>query len=121
MPSSATRITNDIYLFDVTVPRPDLRADIQTYAVARRLQGQMWRLWDGEYQGEGDNIEPDVEASWKLSYGCFRTLTACEVRLRERMTAASWAKDDVWVEKLRDAKMPAVSSAQQQTDRRRAA
>ena len=98
VPASATRVTNDTYLFDLTVSRPDLRADIHCYAVARRVLGQMWRLWDGEYRGEGDQIEPDVEASWKLTYGCFRTLAACETRLLERMNARSWADDALWVE-----------------------
>jgi len=98
VPETAQRVDNDTYLFDITVRRPDLRADIQAYAVARRVQhAQMWELWDGEYRTTNADIEPDVEASTKLRYGCYRTLGDCEARLLERMQSPYWGRNELWV------------------------
>ena len=98
VPATAQCVNDDTYLFDITVRRPDLRADIHAYAVARRMQhAQMWELWDGEYRTNKSDIEPDVEASTKLRYGCYRTLVDCEARLLERLESRYWERDDLWV------------------------
>ena len=98
VPTTAQRVDDDTYLFDITVRRLDLRADIHAYAVARRLQhSQMWELWDGEYRANRSDIEPDLESSTKLRYGCYRTLVDCEARLLERMKSPYWERDELWV------------------------